>query len=587
MPTIDHVAEFPVPQHLLPARLLRLLQPIGLEAAERAEVSCHFEIDHHGPAYEAGHMLMAVVPVDVESPVPFLQEGAEGVVAYSVPVVGARGNCADFVPNVSGHDYIVASWTDNSYSSYALAEKVWMALGLTPRCIGNDEQRLVYDDLGLPEFNVAEGQVSMRYRFDASRPVSWRMSNAHLRTYLWLRGARGVRSFFYEARVADTQEWRALMGGGQHVELKPAGDWCVVDLREHQEALLLQVWATVDAVSCQLCPTQTADNIAWPGIAGLVTHQSADSIVDHHWVYLDDRFLEKYEQSSFYSTVPVRAHGHWLCSPSYEGQWTFTDCERIGRNIVRVPLRELYKPKPGQEILHAHGHALDPAVVAQTDMGEEHVVAKVQRLVDELLALGDHLSAFAATLGIQKAGHEIVGLDRQELQHNGWRTYPRLQRLAQVAPLQMSEEAMLARCKSIHELWQVIPNGFLKQLLRGAGCPQAALSGLGSLKLLQGILNIVERLGIEQEDATAFSNVIEPEDWKARNTALAPLFVLNDLRIADAHETLAHAISRMQDLGFDTATLQQGHGRALDFVFDGVIDAFKHLNAALGNVLAR
>jgi len=532
-------------------------------------------------------MLMAVVPEDVDSPIPVLPEGGDGVVAYSVPVVGAKGNNADFSPNVSGYDYVVASWGDSSHSTYTLAEKVWMALGLTPRCIGNEEQRLVYDDLGLPEFNVAEGEVSMRYHYDASRPISWRMSNAHLRTYLWLRGARGVRSFFYEARIPDTPEWRALMDGSPHVELKPAGDWCVVDLREHQGALLIQVWASVDAVNCQLCPAQSANNIAWPGVPGLVTHQSADSIINHHWVHLDDRFLEKYEQSSFYDTVPVHVNGQWLCSPSYEGQWSFTECERVGRNIVRVPLRELYKPKPDQEILHAHRYALEPAVVAQVDLHEEHVVAKVQRLVDELLALGDHLSALAATLGIQKSSHEIVGLDRAELRRNGWYAYPRLKRLAQVAPLQMSEQAMLARCKGIHELWQVVPNGFLRQLLRGAGCPAAALTGLGSLKLIQGILNIVQGLDFEQEDATAFASAVEPEDWKERNRGLAPLFVLNDLRIADAHEAFADAISRLQDLGFDTATLRQGHGRALDFVIDGVVGAFKDLNTTAGKVLAR
>ncbi len=33
--------------------------------------------------------------------------------------------------------------------------------------------------------------------------------------------------------------------------------------------------------------------------------------------------------------------------------------------------------------------------------------------------------------------------------------------------------------------------------------------------------------------------------------------------------------------------LQQGYGRALDFVMDGVIDAFAKINAPLGRVLAR
>lgn len=586
MPAIDHLAAFPVPQHLLPMRLRSWLRPIGLTADERVEVTGEFEIDHHGPAYEAGHMLMAVVPDDLDFPTPLLDEGSNGVVEFSVPVLGAKGQSENFGPSMSGYDYIVASWGDGSYYSYHLAEKVWMALGLTPRCIGNEVQRLVYDDLGTPDFNVAEGAVSREYHYDSSRDISWQMSNAHLRNYLWMRGARGVRSFFYETRMDDIQELRALMGNQPHVELL-AGDWCIVDLREHAGALLLQVWASVDAVSCERAPTPTADNIMWPGIPGPVTHQRADSILEHHWVYLNDKFLRKYEQNSLYDTVPVCVHGNWLCSPSYRGQWSFTECERIGRNIVRVPLRELYKPKPDQEILHAQGYALEPAVVHQADLNEEHVPSKVQRLVDALLNLGDNLSALAGTVQIQKSARDIVQLDRTELQSNGWRTYPRLRRLAQVAPLDMSEQELLARCKSLHELWQVIPDGFLRRLVQAAGCPPMAVRDLRSLKLLQSLLTILQQLDAHEEAASAFASAHEPDNWQTKNPDLAPLFVLNDLRIADAHEAFARAMERLQDLGFDTASLHQGHGRALDFVIDGVIQAFETLNAVASRLLAR
>ncbi|MNP66847.1 hypothetical protein D3C76_1626040 [compost metagenome] len=46
-------------------------------------------------------------------------------------------------------------------------------------------------------------------------------------------------------------------------------------------------------------------------------------------------------------------------------------------------------------------------------------------------------------------------------------------------------------------------------------------------------------------------------------------------------------IERLQDQDFDTATLHQGYGRALDFVLDGVIDAFTAINSPLGRILAR
>ncbi|WAL82920.1 hypothetical protein OYT13_00020 [Pandoraea sp. XJJ-1] len=551
------------------------------------DVTNDLEFDNHGPNSEYVHMLMAVVPEAIESPVPILDEAGDGVVSHSVPVLGNKGSSAGFSPSMSGFDYIVASWGDGSHYTYALAEKVWMALGLSPRCLGNEHQRVVYDDLGVPEFAVAEGELSREYYFKSSRNVSWRMSNAHLRKYLWMRGARGVRSFFYQASLPDSPELRQLMNGQRHADLKSDLGWYEIDIQEQRSRLLLQVWASVDAVSCEMCPERSADNLLWPGVEGPVTRASANADGDHHVIYLNDGFLSRYEQSSFYDTTPVFAHGQWLCSPSYRGQWGFSDCRRVGRNLIRVGLRELYKPKPDQEILHAHSYALEPAQAAQFDPNEEHIAAKTQRFVAALLALGDNLSRLGAIVGEKRSAEELVGLSATEIRDNGWLHYPKLRRLAQVAPLSMSEQEFLGRCKSLHEIWQTIPNGFLKRILQAAGCPKGETEKLGSVKLLQAILNVSEQLDAQDEDANAFNGTNAQEGWNEPNERLAALFVGYDLRIADAHETFSLALPRLQDLGFDTASLQQGYGRAIDFVMDKVIEAFGNINEPLGRILAR
>lgn len=587
MPTVDHIATFPIQGAALPLRLRALLSPVGLDPLEQVDVTNDLEFDNHGPNSEYVHMLMAVVPEAVESPVPILDEAGDGVVSHSVPVLGNKGSSAGFSPSMSGFDYIVASWGDGSHYTYALAEKVWMALGLSPRCLGNEQQRVVYDDLGVPEFAVAEGELTREYYFQSSRNVSWRMSNAHLRKYLWMRGARGVRSFFYQASLPDSPELRQLMNGQRHADLKSDLGWYEIDIQEQRGRLLLQVWASVDAVSCQMCPELSADNLVWPGVEGSVTRASANADRDHHVIYLNDGFLNRYEQSSFYDTTPVFAHGQWLCSPSYRGRWSFSDCRRVGRNLIRVGLRELYKPKPDQEILHAHSFALEPAQVAQFDPNEEHIAAKTQRFVAALLALGDNLSQLGAIVGENKSAEELVGLSATEIKDNGWLHYPKLSRLAQVAPLSMSEQEFLGRCKSLHEIWQKIPNGFLKRILQAAGCPKGETEKLGSVKLLQAILNVSERLDAQDEDANAFNGTNAQEGWNEPNERLAALFVGYDLRIADAHETFSLALPRLQDLGFNTASLQQGYGRAIDFVMDKVIEAFGHINEPLGRILAR
>ncbi|AOK17108.1 hypothetical protein WT26_14530 [Burkholderia cepacia] len=582
---IDYLGNFPFPPAFVPTRLRELLEPIGKDPGTRVEVSNRFEHDPYGPDREYVHMLMAVVADDGDD-LPIVSDSNEGTVAFSVPVLGRKGASRDFAPSVDGNEYIVASWGSGSFHTYNLAEKVWMALGLTPRCLGNEAQRLVYDDLELPEFDIAEGEVSGQYYFQASRNISWKMSNEYLRRYLWMRGARGVRVLFYETLLDDRWELREWMGETSHAEKEAEGGWCTVSLQEHDGGLLLQVWASVEVVDCELCPEQTADGLVWPGIEGPMTRDIANAMVDATSVYLDDRFLERYEQNRFYKSVPVKVYGHWHCSPSYLGQWAFTDCRRVGRNMIKVSLRELYKPKPDREILHAYAFALGPEEIARRDLEEEHIVGKTERFLEQLLALGDHLSALGAAFGQEKQAVELIGIERAEIEANGWLHYPMLARLAQVSPREMSQQAFLSRCKSIHEIWQRIPDGYLRRILEAAGVPRDEVKGLGSLRLLQLLLNIAENLDANDEALDAFFGGAPPDGRSARNPRLAALFINNDLRIADAHD-VGESLQRLEELGFDTASVNRGYGSALDFIFDGVIAAFAAINEPLRRIIQR
>lgn len=585
----DYLAAFPIPADALPARLRELLEPVGLSPSQFVEVASMQESDPHGDQAEHLHLLMAVVPSDRDFPIQVLSEAGHGVVEYSVPSGDQFGCSAKFCPSISGYDYIVAAWGDASFYTFNLAEKVWMTLGLTPRCVGNDQQRLVYDDLALPEFGVADGEVSVDHEWTLQRNISWRMSNEYLRRYLWLRGARGVRAFYYSAQLPDSPALRAVMGGELHVSRTPAEGvaWCEVDIRAHKGGILLQVWASVDALMPELCPEQTADNLLWPGEAEPMNHARADALREQNPVYIDDKFLQKYEQSTFYGTTPVLIGTHWYCSPSYRGQWNFTECQRVGRNLIKVPMREMYKPKPDREILHARSFAVEPGDFAHLDLHEEHIVAKTQRLLEALLYLGDGLSELGAVVGLDKSATELVGFDRAEVEANGWLSYPALKRLSQVAPLDMPQQTFLSRCKSLHEVWQGVPNGYLKSLLAHAGCPRVAVKDLASLKLMQALLTIVEKLNVHEEASDAFSSVAEPEGWRASNAAMAALFLNNDLRIADAHDAMGECLATLQLLGFDTANVNAGYGRALDFVMDGVIASLRTVALAIETLLRR
>ena len=581
---IDYIDQFPIPRALVPTRLRGLLEPIPENPNLRVEVATRYDIDQYGPGREYVHMITVLAP----APKPDLSQlktaAADGVVSYSTPHIEKEGGLAVFNPGVSGHDYIVAASGNGSFYSYNLSEKVWMALGLSPRCLGGEVQKVIYDDLSLPEFAVAEGEISTEYYYSPKRNIRWVMSNEYLRRYLWMRGAYGVRVFFYETLLPDGPELRALMSSESHVQLGERNDWYTLDIREHQGGLLVQIWAAVVAVPAELCPEPSADGVAWPGVSGSMNRNRANGLTKTMRVYLDDRFLERYEQSSLFRTVPINVDKSWLCSPSYGGQWSFTRCHRVGRNMITVPMRDLYEAKPAREILHAHAHALDPSVVAHVDHDEEHIVSKTHRLVNALLEFGDNVEAISEVVGERKNAEEVIGFSRSMLKANGWLHYPELCRLAQVVPLSMTEQAFLSRCKSLHELWQRIPNRTIRAIILHAADSNSEVSKWGSVKLLQALSNIAEKLNAEGESLDGLGRSVTQSELAAPNGAFAALFVNYELRKADAHDT-GDVLKHLTDLGFDAAALNQGYGRALDHVFDGVISVFSHLNAELAKLM--
>jgi hypothetical protein len=241
---------------------------------------------------------------------------------------------------------------------------------------------------------------------------------------------------------------------------------------------------------------------------------------------------------------------------------------------------------PDREIRHVRSFAV-PAPAAG-GLADEHVLAKGQRFLDQFLDLGDNLSQLADALGLPpKPASELVGILRTELAANGWDKYPRLCRLTQVAPLDMTQQAFLARCKTLHEIMQRVPDSFLENLLVEAGCARDDIKGLGIIRLMQALTNILVNLDEKQDDAASFEGAAADLDWDARNTRLAALFVTNDLRKADAHESANDWLLQLEELGFDTAQTNDGYGRALDFVLDGVTASLHSINELLRRLLRR
>jgi len=156
-----------------------------------------------------------------------------------------------------------------------------------------------------------------------------------------------------------------------------------------------------------------------------------------------------------------------------------------------------------------------------------------------------------------------------------------------VAPLAMTQQAFLARCKSLNELLQLVSQDHLTALLKVAGCTDKNLKDLGGrLKRMQTLFLLVEVLRKSGDGIASFAGCADAIDWRARSDAMSALFVNYDLRVADAHDVAGKWRARLEALGFDTAQLNDGYGRALDFMFDEVIASIRVLNQSLRAVVA-
>lgn len=586
----NYQEEFPLPFSCIPETLKKLLTPShNIVASQSIVVTEKFERNKSCDNYECLNMIMACVPEQDVGSLTVLRESSDGVVNFSKPICSNKGGIYPLNINISGYDYIIASWGDSSHFSFSLAEKVWMTLGLSARVIGNDEQKIIYDDLSLPLIGVAEGQVATEYLMGLKKEVQWCIRNDYLRKYLWMTGTCGVRVFFYESYIEATDAVLNLLAGDCHYNKSIGNGWGELDISRKGGRILLQMWASVCALEPLLCQEQDVYSLIWPDDSSPITKEKARSFIETKEIYLDDRFLEKYERDNAFELIPFKTDSHYGVCPSYKGQWALNGCYRVGRNLLKVSLYELYKGLPEGEIYHAHEYAIKQIDAESRGLSDENIVCKVDRLLNVLMDLGDNFQKIHDVINKKTTSKDLfIDLDRSLYVSEGFRAFPVFIKLMQVSSLSMYEQDFLSRCKTLNEIINRFKVGALKRLLLAMSAESKQVGNLQVLKLLQAFLNITEELNDQGEGTDALINSASVINWKRNNDKFSPLFVNNDLRNSEAHEDyIGQSLDVLKKIGFDTSSVKNGYGKALDFILDGINDGLSSLNENITKILNR
>ncbi|WP_275556667.1 hypothetical protein [Mixta sp. Marseille-Q2659] len=403
---LDYISQLPLPEEQIPQGLKDLLLPENNTNSQKEVIVTHrYEKNKYQKNYEHAQMLMAVVPEEDIANLTVLPESTDCVVAYSRPYCTQKGGVRGQKNSISGFGYIVASWGDGSHYSFFLAEDVWMKLGLTPRLTGDIEQRVIFDDASKPIFGVVKGDVSCKFFFESSKDIVWTMQNDYLRKYLWMKNCVGVKVFHYEAYINRSSEVKDLLSGSNTYQFNRP--WIDLEITDHTDHVILQAWGTIQSVNPERCDKLDINTLIWPGHASPMTRSRARDIRLNEYVFVDDSFLTKYEEDASYDAVPFLHGNHYHVNPSYGGQWSFRDCIRVGRNLVKMPFYELYRAVPDKEVAHVFDYAIDPSLIDDDLLKSEHIVSKTFRFANELFELNKNLVLLGDILDIPLSNADI------------------------------------------------------------------------------------------------------------------------------------------------------------------------------------
>lgn len=438
----------------------------------------------------------------------------------------------------------------------------------------HDLNRPVYDVVRvtpLSRYKVVEGYTTARVT----------VLRDYLEDYLSLKECVAVATFFDERYSTDDSEVAALMGNlGMSVK-QPGREMWFKSLDVDFANQISQVSAsdTLMIPHGQPITHPVEPSLQWPDHNGFITGNGWGQFKTLERAFVKDEALLAYQDRPEFDVHPESG------SVGYESRWAFSYCNRYGRNHIAFELRKLYESAPEEVIKHFHTFAVSEAVAdkeVQTH-GKRNVGVRAKEFVEAYLDFTKTLSDLADALGIVATQEDIGKLNRSEIDYKGWWTFKDLKPIGRIIPLTLSFTDFLSRCKDLFEIFKALQKSHLLQVLvklgldknQKVGPDKQPITKFESLKLAATVCQLAHLCIDSGISLVGDSGLIIAEwDTEAKLDEFNPLFALNGLRIAAAHNVLDDKVEdALEVFGIDKATCHNGWGLALDKVYDEVIAA--------------
>lgn len=467
---------------------------------------------------------------------------------------------------------LVLSWTSNNRTVQHPDPGLLMAYGLIPRV---EENGIVHwDEPAQPTPDVLIVKPVSIYEHFHETPSSVTIRREYLQDYASLRGRSVVCVFYERWIVTNDEQARLLLGGERYREYRFRDALFRVQTIVGEDSRFhIDIWGHRLLLRPGSLPVSEDSNrfgeLNWPGVD--------EPIDDQNWrgqgmtfVYVRDDVLGRFEGRSEYQINPV--HG----SVAYGGQWSVSDCDRLGRDLIRLELNTLYEGTHPDIIRHYHRHAVSPPAGALDELrAVRNIGVRARDTVFGLTELGESVAELATrVLGRTVSSADVVSLDRRWLEYHGWWKADAVEPICRHVPISATRDAFVDRCKDLYQLvGEGLSERVLRELLIGLGVERTSIKDFRSLKCLCRLVElslIAQQAGLDL--ATDRSDVVSRFTASFDPSPCIHLFSLNDLRQLDAHRRGASFPQRLaaglRTVGIDPASTTAGHGLAIDALYD-------------------
>lgn len=474
------------------------------------------------------------------------------------------------------YEPFILSWTSHDQTVLMPDPRFLMTYGLVPRSIGSG--KTVYDDAAGPTFDIVEVDPPSIWTSPVRTTAEVRVVRDYVQDYLTLCGMALFESFYAIAWGDEDADALHALGGKDVVEHRFPDRTFQLNriVADGRAQIVAQVWgARLLATPADLPITANPleqFGLPWPGFDLPITPAAATRLTMIDYVYVDDAVLGSYEGVPGFEVHPESG------AVRFGGQWSVGDCDRVGRDKIRLELKKLYEGAPHAVIQHWQRHAVvpTPALTRPEAQTERNIAARARELVLPFAAIGARLHDLAEAIGVPGTNSEaFVGLSEADLAYHGWWKPEIVEPVTRYAPLSLDRDGFLRRCGALNNLLvESLGQPSLRAILTTLGVPAKEMEGFRGLKLLDLLVRLAQVARATGYRLPSQAEAVR-EELKAAGTnperPLENLFALYDLRIIASHKMgdVPRVLEeRLARFGVEPGEYGSGFGRVLDRIYD-------------------